>query len=250
MTTPHRKLKKDGIVEVLVEIRFETNELSELVLGKLLSAKLIDDNAIVSRLPAADLPEPIRKSDPNLKYQPHIEKRDKNNRATLRVGSNVVSFHIYKYPGWDVYKQHISQLVEHLCTEVDSVTIKKLSLRYVDLLNPNDHKITDINALTMDLSVNKESLENINLSYLKSFDEQDETAHTVITKIASPIFVQGGRVPEKTAAIIDIDLFTPGNYSETNSDKIMRWYEAAHKTGNDIFFGLIPPEILQDITQD
>lgn len=250
MTTPRRKLKNDGIVEVLVEIRFETNELSELVLGKLLNVHLLDNNFTVSRLPTADLPEPIRKSDPNLKYQPHIEKRDKENKATLRVGSNVVSYHIYKYPGWEIFKESINKIVNHLCTKIDGIKIKKLAIRYVDLLNSEDHKIVDVNTLTMDLKVNTEHLDNINLSYLKSFNDKTETAHTVITKIASPMFVQGGAVPEKTSAIVDIDIFTLNNYSESTSEKIIEWYEVAHKTGNDIFFGLIPPEILQEIIED
>jgi uncharacterized protein (TIGR04255 family) len=68
------RIDPDAIIEALVEFRFEHSELPELMLGRLLDAQLWEGHT-QTRLPTADIPQPIREMDPNLRYQPLVELR-------------------------------------------------------------------------------------------------------------------------------------------------------------------------------
>ena len=67
-----QKLKHDAIVEALVEIRFDASTIPEVLLGRLADHepwKGFDQR----RLPAYEIPAPIRQADANLRYNPWFE---------------------------------------------------------------------------------------------------------------------------------------------------------------------------------
>src|SRR4051812_17635047 len=105
-TLPDR-IEPDAIVEALVEFRFEHTELSELVLGRLVDLPCWEGFE-QARLPTADIPQPIRDADPNLRYQPLIELRNSNGSRTAKIGGHVLSYHVTgAYPGWTTFQREI-----------------------------------------------------------------------------------------------------------------------------------------------
>lgn len=72
MTRVPKKLKNDSIVDAICELRFDCKELREapeLVVG-FLASNSAWRGFERQKLPAADIPEQIRTTDPNLQNQP------------------------------------------------------------------------------------------------------------------------------------------------------------------------------------
>jgi hypothetical protein len=95
------KLKVDGLKEALFEIRFRSNLTPEVFTGQL-AGKL----GGIERLPFADIPFPIRRSDPNLAHQAILQAR--SDRRLAKIGEQVFSWHVFPpYPGWQIFKGEV-----------------------------------------------------------------------------------------------------------------------------------------------
>src|SRR5688572_6634063 len=87
-----KKLKHDAIVEALLEVRFQTTTIPEVLFGRLADYAPWKGFTQV-RLPAYDLPALMRQADPNLRFQPLFELRDEQNKQAVRLGGRVLSYH-------------------------------------------------------------------------------------------------------------------------------------------------------------
>src|ERR1700683_441037 len=106
-TSLPRKLKHDSIVEALLELRFETITISEVLFGRLIEHQYWKGFA-QRRLPAYDIPDQIRQMDPTLRYIPIIELTAPDQKAVLRLGKSVLSYHRKApYVGWTSFKTEL-----------------------------------------------------------------------------------------------------------------------------------------------
>lgn len=130
------KLKKDGIIEALFEVRFATSIIPEMFVGRLAAdiASMAPQMAL-ERMPIADLPAPMRRADPNLAYQPTLQLKSTAGLRVGRVGDNVVSWHLLApYAGWAVFKPEILQLLERTKKSIDDIRIARAGFRYLNFL--------------------------------------------------------------------------------------------------------------------
>lgn len=88
------KLRDDPIVEALLEIRFESSELPEVVVGRI-SDMANWKSATKTPLPMSELPARMRLENPQLRYLPLLEIKAINNIGAVRIGSNVFSLHFF-----------------------------------------------------------------------------------------------------------------------------------------------------------
>lgn len=243
------KLKKDAIAEAICEIRFdsaESKEVPELVVGR-----LADHDKWHSfrknRLPVSDIPAPIRQQDPTLRNQPMLELRDDAAAQLVKIGSNVISFHqLAPYPGWELFKPELHEVLDLVHAVLDAFRVVRLGFRYVNLLNETDHKISDITALNYSIDVAGAPLKPpLNLNYQSSYGEH----HTALVRIASPEFVSGN-VADPFSALVDIDVFTPSDFSADGADVAKAWVERAHEVEKTEFFKLFTPEILEELVEE
>jgi len=117
-----RKLKNDPIVEALFEVRFTSDEVSEVVLGKL-AANWKDLKPI--RLPLAEVPSPVRDKDPNLAHQPLWQLQANDGRLVIKFGPRVFSYHALEvYPGWSAFEELLPRAV--LDDEARAVVLDQL----------------------------------------------------------------------------------------------------------------------------
>lgn len=245
MAKSPRKLKKDGIVEALFELRFATNAISEVYLGRVVSAiAAIEPAMVVERLPLADIPAPMRRGDPSLAYAATLQLKNANGSRIARVGDNVISWHVTQpYPGWDVFGPEIRRVLEAARGSVAPLEIVRLGLRYLNFLNPTDHLIHGIQDLSLDVTINGKVVDYpINANYMHDFP-----THRVLTKIATPEFIQP-RQPN-VSMFIDVDVNTDEKPAPA-FEAITAWVETAHNVLKDEFFTLIKPEILKDLVEE
>lgn len=111
-----KKLKNDAIREAVLEIRFEPDPtmVSEVLLGRIADADIWKGYR-QARLPTADIPAVIRRANPDLTYQPSIVLTSPDGRVAVRVGPQSVAYStIGTYPGWDVFGEELTNVVNLL----------------------------------------------------------------------------------------------------------------------------------------
>src|SRR2546427_129180 len=108
------KLKQDAIVEAIFEIRFDTSTIPEVLLGRL--ADYAPWKAFEQRrLPAYEIPDPVRQVDPNLRYTPVFELQHAAGQRSVRIGAHVLSYHqLAPYVGWPAFKPELIRAIQGL----------------------------------------------------------------------------------------------------------------------------------------
>jgi uncharacterized protein (TIGR04255 family) len=238
-----RKLKKDAVAEALLEVRFDSTELGELVVGKLASHETWKSFPS-SRLPLADIPAPIRQADPNLAYQAVLERRNPGTTRVVKIGDRVFSYHaLPPYPGWDVLEPELLHAMEFVFATVEGFAAKRFGFRYINVLTP-DHSVHGAKTLNFDVAVAGAPLDApLNLNYLRIRSEQ----HHIIVRIASKEFVQAPAT--NLSAAVDIDVFTPPGFSSADMNQAKEWLSEAHEFLKEEFFGLLTDELREKLVE-
>lgn len=227
-------------MEALLEARFASAEAPEMLVGKLAdNAKWIEYDKI--RLPTADIPLPVRRQNAGLQHQPVFERRSADRTRIARIGHDVLSYHVVgEYPGWKVVGPEIADAIDHLFRSVPQLLVKRLGLRYLNVLDEKRHHISSINALEFQASVRGETLQP---PLTVSFRKIQGQRHSAQVSVASPEYVQA---PEGTRinVMVDVDIFTPEGCNVSDGDEAREWVEVAHRFLKTEFFRLIPATVV------
>lgn len=241
-----KKLIRDAILEALVEIRFETGQVGELVVGKLASFEEFDGYS-VTRLPVSNVPADIRESDANLRIQPTIQLASPKSTELVKIGPHVISIHVMApYPGWDVFAQRIRTVADCLCQMVRDVSIARIGLRYVNAITPH-HGVAKLTDLQFSVRVGNEPVDE-EMVFSRRFSSGEDISGTL--SVATPSFVDGPNVPAECAAFVDIDMFTPLALGGSDPELIIDWAERAHAAEKKAFFGLFSDQQIEALAED
>lgn len=238
------KLKNDSLLETLCEIRFESEEIQEIVLGRL-SDQNIWRGYSKHRLPTSDIPAPIRAANPQLQYQATLEFRSSDGTHVIKIGGNVISCHVVNnYPGWKSFQEDIHGMVHALFSSIDAVNVVRIGFRYINSLTLEQHFINGLESLDLNIVAGQQTITKaVNLNYYI----EPENGFGVMTRIATPDFSGAAGFPPDGKAFIDIDVFTPNEFSESNEKTVLGWIEKAHTIEKEAFFGLIPDTIIEKL---
>jgi uncharacterized protein (TIGR04255 family) len=241
-----KKLKHDSIVEALCEVRFNAPDLPELVVGQI--ADFTDwrdfkkSSTALSNMPAA-----IRRVDPNMRFEPIVQLQSPDGTRLVRIGEAVWSYHVVKtYCGWDRLAPELQSAINWLFKRIEGLEITRLGFRYVNALRSTLHHIQGVRSLDLSVRVGNFEVQNdVNLNFQTKADDN----HLIMTRIASPSFVSGGK-PNETTVVVDVDVFTPPGFTTTDPELVHSWVVKAHDFEKDAFFRLIPKDILSKLVED
>ena len=145
-----------------------------------------------------------------------------------------------QYVGWEKFKPLLETAIRAIFEVVDGVTVRRIGLRYTNALFQERHYIEGVRSLSLVVTVADVPVdEPLNLNYQVTHGSE----HTSLTRIASPKFVKGNPAPDSTA-IVDIDVFTPGDFSSSDMNEVMNWVELAHEFEKSDFFRLLPEDVV------
>jgi uncharacterized protein (TIGR04255 family) len=244
LARPHpSRLEPDAIQEALVEFRFETSELAEITVGRLSDATFWSSYSHM-RLPVADIPQPIRDSDPTLRYQPIIEISRSDGLRAAKIGGRVLSYHVVnQYPGWDAFRAEIKGVLNHVSEKITDVAFIRIGFRYINLFQSDRHGIRDISDTNLSITLAGEKISSkVNLNYIKSDSEAQITV-----RITTPEIVTG-TLPPNVSLLCDIDVATLDGFKPTNLDDLAAWIDRAHDAEKAEFFSLLPPSVVDRLT--
>lgn len=234
------ELTDDSIIEALCHLRFRSTGTPEVIIGRLSDAPAWK-GFLCQRLPVADIPAPIREQDENLRYEPIIQMVNSDGTRMMRIGGNVVSYHMVgKYQGWGEFRPELEKMLAEVFERVDGLEVSRASFRYVNALTSHRHYIDNVHSLRLNLRVADEPLScPVNLNYVIENDK----LHNTLVRIASPVFVKGS-MPENTAAVVDVEVYTPASFGSSQLGELLDWINKAHDFEKDAFFPLLPKEAL------
>ena len=240
-----QKLKDDSIIEAICHFQFQTAELPEIVIGRLTDVEAWK-GFTQTRLPVSDIPAPIRAHDENLRYEPTIQLCNADNSRLVRIGGNVISYHIVgKYCGWESYQPELDIVINALIEKIEGVSVIRCGFRYLNALTKDRHHVENLHSLSITLEVAGANLLGpVNLNFLI----QNSDTHQTLTRIASPYFVKG-TIPETTVAVVDVDVFTLPGFETSDSKQLSKWVEDAHNFEKDAFFSLIPEDAIAKLVE-
>jgi uncharacterized protein (TIGR04255 family) len=241
-----KKLTRDAIMEALLEIRFETRQVGELLVGRLASSQQFEGYG-VSRLPMASFPPEVRDSDANLRFQPTLQLASPVAGELVKIGPHVISLHVVApYPGWDALSERLRHMTEALFSTVDDVSVTRLGLRYVNAITA-EHGVNRISDLQFSLFLGDVQV-NSEMIFSHRFKLDNEIHGTL--SLATPSFVNGPNLPNECAAFVDIDIFTPTALGETNRETVLHWVERAHNAEKVAFFGLFSEAQIEKLREE
>ena len=132
------KLNKEPLIEVLCAVHFSSDVPAESLLPGLLLSKLSTQNPKIETLGAAQLPQVIRDSDPNLQNAP-LMRIVIDDQHFILIGSRWLAVGCQiPYSGWYTYKQVIMSVFSILGDAGFIKNIERHSLKYVDFIKSQD----------------------------------------------------------------------------------------------------------------
>lgn len=240
------KLKRDAIVEALLEVRFETATIPEVLFGRLADHppwKSFNPR----QLPAYEIPALVRKADTNLRYQPVLELAEEGGRSSIHIGPQVLSYHCKApYVGWGQFSHRLMESLDCLFERAEGLIVRRLGLRYINALKPDDHGILSISDLDLKIQVANETIAgNVNLNF--TTDSFDKTQCTV--RVATTEFVRG-ELPPGTSVIADVDVFTKDGFRTKDKKAAAEWVEQAHSKEKEQFFRLLTDKTIENLEEN
>ena len=244
-----RRLTHDAILEAILDVRFEydSKRVSEIFFGRLADKDEWRDFG-QSRSAVADIPESIRRTQGDLRYQPTFQLVAPDGRVSIQVGPQVFVYaRRGAYPGWDEsFCGELESAIDHLFTIGRGLEITRLGLRYVNALRSDVHGISGIDDLALRVSVaGKPVKENLNFSFATRTGTDFET----MTRVAS-VERALGQIPDNTSVIVDLDVYTSDGFKTTSAGEVKDWTVRAHEKEKKSFFAILGSEATERLRAD
>jgi uncharacterized protein (TIGR04255 family) len=245
MPPPPKKLKRDAIVEALLEIQFDHNDAAEVVIGRL-SADPAWASYSSQRLPLADMPSIVRDADPSLRFQAIAQLLRPTPGEVVKIGSRVLSIHVLApYPGWDTFRVRIADTISALCRIIPSARIHQVALRYINAITP-DHGVGQLWDLDVAFLVAGKRPEG---DFMAAYQETPTENVKVQVTIATPAFVVGNPVSH-ACAFVDVAVSTKVGLGPIDATMLTNWVEKAHELEKEAFFALWPETLLEPLREN
>lgn len=231
------RIENCPIIETVIEIRFESTVIKEAVFGLIYQQIKGGFPNPPQALPILQLPEPLRKVDPNLQFKPHY--RLENSHFIVQIGPDVLTISpIMPYNGWAYLKPYASQIISQIVSAGIISKVTRLGLRYVNLF-----ETVIINQLNLSLTVNQADIlmNNIHIkTELKSGDFTNILQVVTMAESKHPLF------GVRRGTLVDIDTcreYNDNTFTANHNNEL----ETAHNSEINLFYSLLNENLLNSL---
>lgn len=132
-----RVLEREPLIDAVFEVRLNgTSSLAEILPGALFTG--MSSKPAVSRLPAADIPYPLRANDPALQFAP-VSRLDLGQFLVSVGDRNFVISCKLPYPKWPSFKAAILKIANQIAAVGIGGNVERYSVKYVNLIEGKSH---------------------------------------------------------------------------------------------------------------
>jgi uncharacterized protein (TIGR04255 family) len=237
------KLRDVPIIDAVFEVRFSANLPMSSLLPGLLFGQL-EGNKEISKLPAGEIPEPMRSMDPNLQYAPYISLSWGRFRVNIGDRSFSVSC-LLPYPGWTEFKKAIEK-INILVGHTDLlVRIERMSLKYTNVIPTSVGTAAEI--ADFDLRLGPKEAKN-GLFHIRAEIQDGDIVHVVQLAPRGAATLGDGSMVEGT--VFDIDSVQANSAAEAPTQffsHLAERVEALHLKTKTMFFSLLKPNTIEKL---
>ena len=193
------RLEREPLVDALFEVRVNPSlPLADIIPGFLMHD--LGNDARMTRLPAADIPFPIRKQDQNLKYAP-LNRIDWGSYSISVGDSNIVIGCKMPYPKWPNFKAAILDILGRIAKLNPEGPVERYSLKYVNLIPATDYT-NQIGKVRMNVTLGDLSVSEQHIS-LQVHEKTADAIHIYNIVTGAHARMDDGK--ELAGIIVDID---------------------------------------------
>ncbi len=237
------RLEREPLLDAVFEVRLDDAvSLADILPGVLFGK--IDPKPSIRRLPAAEIPQPLRMRDPSLMFTP--TQRLECNDCTISIGDrSIIIGSPRPYPKWPVFKQTILRVVAEIAKANVVGAVERYSIKYVNLIEAPSLEAqiskVDLNLRIGNLQVTADHIE------LKVHHIEDETTHIMTVITGADAHVPDGR--DLHGVIVDVDSIR-GVASERFmqfADHLESELETLRQANKARFFACLTQETIQEM---
>jgi uncharacterized protein (TIGR04255 family) len=238
-----KQLGKPPLVDMVFEVRFEAQTpVASILPGVLLSD--LKNLPKIERLPAADLPEQFRMSNPSLKYAPVI--RASWDKYLILIGDRNLGLGCgANYPGWEVFKPAALKLFDLLFKSAVVTKVERYSFKSINVFFPEFGSASEI--IDFQLSFGPNKLDKTLFHVRSEIVDNDKTINVVQLHSQGTVNFPDGT--SRTGPMLDID-----NIVHLDNKEIAQFFrelpdelERIHTRNKVLFFESLRPETLKKL---
>lgn len=232
------KLEDCPIIESVLEIRFDST-FDRSVVFPMLYSVISGDFQAPMPLPALQIPENVRSTNPDLIFQPDYRlelKADPN--VSIQIGPRVIAFSFtQRYQGWDSFKNYVTKYVGLFKSAGVIGKVLRLGFRVINFFDWDIYR----NGLELNISLLGKEIPYLETALKTKFQDGLYESTVNIVNSATLNNVNGNRV----GSIIDIDTYSVhcDNFFAMTSD----YMDQAHSVEKNIFFNLLTEELINKL---
>ena len=200
MTTLPRMLEREPLVDAVFEVRMSGSQSLADILPGFLFHELDNPKPVIARLPAAEIPLPMRANDPSLQFAPVL--RLDWGQYFISVGDrNVVVSCKLPYPKWPNFKATILDIVSRIAKIGLGGHVERYSFKYVNLIQAPNFA-DQVKKIRMEIRLGDVQVANDHMS-LQVHRMEDDIIH-----ILSVVTGAQGQMPDGKVligALVDVD---------------------------------------------
>ena len=231
------KLGKCPILEAFIEIHFKTDSVPDAVFGIIYGALKTDFPKVV-KLPIAQLPDEVRKGNPELQKKPHFQLRGSDERHIVQVGPDVLTINNPNgYLGWTAYQVFFKSVWEKVVETGVITDVERVGVRYVNFFKENVFEKTKIKVQLVDDTLGNEE------TFLRScLTKGIHQTNIHVTNRASVKRTEGMEV----GSVIDIEAACSGKDVGAMAE-LPKSVEETRLVAKELFFSLLNDDFLKSL---
>lgn len=241
------KLKKEPLIDAIFECRvqpFSNIPLSGILPGIIFSHFSSINDKTLERLPLYDIPELVRKNEPNLQYMPLVKVSIPG--YMFLIGDNILAISVsLPYKGWLNFKQNIIDVLQLLKEKELISTVERFSLKYINLIEASSEK-EQYEKLNLKLEIGGYVLANEPFQTRMDIKKGEFTS---IVQLLSNAKVTINNTIEKEGAVIDIDTIKELNHVAFDefSSTISQELDELHNISKKMFFNCLKNNTIKEL---
>jgi uncharacterized protein (TIGR04255 family) len=238
-----KSLAREPLVDAVFEVRLSgTPSLADILPGYLFHE--LNPKPSVKRLPAAEIPQPMRASDPSLQFAPILQLEW--GQFFISVGDrNVVISCKLPYPKWPSFKAAILDIVTRIAKVGIGGQVERYSVKYVNLI-PGNSLAEQISKIQMSIRLGVDEVDADQVSL------QVHRREGSILHLLSIIIGAEGQLPDGSriqGAVVDIDsikMIEPQDLG-TFIEALERDVEELRQANKVKFFGCLTADTINEM---
>jgi uncharacterized protein (TIGR04255 family) len=236
-------LMREPLVEAVFEVRLNgTPTLADILPGFLFHE--LEPKPTVKRLPAAEIPQPMRANDPGLRFAPVLRLEWGNYFISVGDRNFVISCKL-PYPKWPNFEAAILDITGRIAKVGITGKVERYSLKYVNLIQAP--KLAEqISKIKMSITLGPVEVSGDHV-HLRVHRKDEDIVHILSVLIGAVGKLPDGK--EVSGAVVDIDSIRNVNLTDfsTFAADLKPGLRQLRQANKMMFFGCLTDAAIEEM---